>query len=35
MTASYWDNNGKVKGYGVVRKSAKGYRIGPLFADST
>lgn len=30
----YWDEN-KVKGYGVIRKCRKGYKIGPLFADNS
>lgn len=26
--------NGKINGYGVIRKCRKGYKIGPLFADN-
>lgn len=27
-------NNNKIQGYGSIRLSADGYRIGPLYADN-
>jgi hypothetical protein len=32
--ATAFVRNDKIEGYGVLRASDKGYRIGPLFADS-
>jgi GNAT superfamily N-acetyltransferase len=32
-TALAWFENGRVRGYGVIRKCRTGYKIGPLFAD--
>jgi len=30
-----WTENGRLKGYGVIRQCREGYKIGPLFADSS
>lgn len=32
-TALGYEDNGKLTGYGVIRKCRQGYKIGPLFAD--
>ncbi len=32
--ATAFVRNGKIEGYGVIRVSDEGHRIGPLFADS-
>ncbi len=32
-TALGCEDNGKLAGYGVIRKCRRGYKIGPLFAD--
>jgi RimJ/RimL family protein N-acetyltransferase len=33
--AAAWIEGGAVRGYGVIRPAVAGYKIGPLFADST
>jgi hypothetical protein len=35
MVIAFCENNEYIKGYGEVRKSAQGYKVGPLFADSS
>jgi GNAT superfamily N-acetyltransferase len=34
VALGYEDNNGRLAGYGVIRKCIRGFKVGPLFADT-